>query len=438
MKALLPLLILLGAWTNARQMNAAVATNAVVVTAGFLKALAEEARTNAPALRAERSRVEAARAHAAAVRTWEDPVFTFGGVTARRSIRADDGDLILRVEQKLPLFGKPAAARRAAESEVVTQQVAETVAFQRLQLEIAKQAYKTALADRAVELAQEDAAWLDALALLAEQQFLIGKISRVDVLKAQTERARRTEQILTEKERRAHERVVLNRLLNRDFAFAWPRLELPALAGPIGHDSRLTDLALGFEPQLRLLRREVEAGLAAAEVTRLKRLPEFGVGIEGRAFTGNGEFRQGMVFFNMNLPFWNLDKYRAEHARDLAKVRASEHAIAESRLHVAKEVHEIVTTLAAARREALLQRDQVLPRAALAISSARIAWETERGMFRDVLEARRMLIEGHLMYARAVAEQHTLLAQLSLVCGETDAEALQQKLGESGDIPAKP
>ncbi len=436
MKTIFPLLVLLGALTNAWRSNAAVSAN--VVTSDFLNLLAAEARTNAPSLRAERSRVEAARANAAAVRTWEDPMFTLGGMTARRSMRADDGDLLVGVEQKLPLFGKPAAARRAAESEVATQQAAETLAFQMLRLEIARQAFKAALADRAVELAQEDVAWLDALVQLAEQQFLVGKAAQVDVIKAQIDRAKRAEQIRTESERRDHERVALNRLLNRDFAASWPRFELPALAESVEFSSRLVDLSLKFEPRLKVLQREVEQAATFAEVTRLKRLPEFGVGVEARSFTGNGEFRQGMVFFNVNLPFWNLDKYRADHARDTAKMRAAEESLADHRLQAAKEVHELITAVAAARREALLYRDQVIPRAELAVASARTAWETERGMFRDVLESRRMLVESRLMFARAVAEQYTMLSQLAFTCGTSDFEALKKQSEKLGEPSTKP
>ncbi len=355
MKAILPLLILLGAAQVVRQTNAAAAVNTVTITADFLNALAAEAR-----------------------------------------------------------------------------------AFQMLRLEIARQAFKAALADRAVELAQEDVAWLGALAQLAEQQFLVGKAGQSDVIKAQIDRAKRTEQIRTESERRDHERVALNRLLNRDFDASWPRFELPTLAEPVEFSPRLVDLSLKFEPGLKVLQREVEQAAALAEVTRLKRLPEFGVGIESRAFTGNGEFRQGMVFFNVNLPFWNLDKYRADHARDTAKMRAAEASLVDHRLQAAKEVHELITAVAAARREALLYGDQVIPRAELALASARTAWEAERGIFRDVLESRRMLIESRQMFARAVAEQYTMLSQLALSCGTADFEALKKQQEKPVDPSAKP
>src|SRR5690349_2995793 len=80
-----------------------VATNAVLISPRFIDALAEEARTNHPSLRAADARADAAVWNAAAVRTWEDPMAKFGVMGAERERRADDGDLIYGVEQKLPL-----------------------------------------------------------------------------------------------------------------------------------------------------------------------------------------------------------------------------------------------------------------------------------------------------------------------------------------------
>ena len=79
----------------------------------------------------------------------------------------------------------------------------------------------------------------------------------------------------------------------------------------------------------------------------------------------------------------------------------------------------------AARREALLYRDEIIPRSQSALDSARTGWESGRSTFRDVLEARRMLLEGRLMQARAVAEQYQMLSELVLCCGLGDLEALE-------------
>ena len=46
-------------------------------------------------------------------------------------------------------------------------------------------------------------------------------------------------------------------------------------------------------------------------------------------------------------------------------------------------------------------------------------------MFRDVLDARRMLLDARLMFARAVTEQYQMMSELVLCCGLGDLEALQ-------------
>jgi hypothetical protein len=72
----------------------------------------------------------------------------------------------------------------------------------------------------------------------------------------------------------------------------------------------------------------------------------------------------------------------------------------------------------------LLYRDQVIPRSELALASAKAMFESG-GALRDVLDARRMWLEGKLMYSRAVAEQYEMLSELVLCCGLGDLEALQ-------------
>ena len=107
------------------------------------------------------------------------------------------------------------------------------------------------------------------------------------------------------------------------------------------------------------------------------------------------------------------------------KLKAAELDLADYELSVREEVHMLTVKIDAARREAVLYRDQIIPRSQTALDSARSGWESNRGTFRDVLDARRMLLDGRLMRARAVAEQYQMLSELVLCCGLGDMEALQ-------------
>ncbi len=415
-------------------------TNVVQVTPAFINALADEARTNNPALKSADARVNAARADEQTIRSWEDPTARMGVSAAERTTRADDGDLIYGIEQKLPLFGKPKAARIFAESGTKVELANADFQFQQLRKEIAQNVFKTALANRTLEIAQQDLAWLDTMLAVAEQRYELGQATQFDVLRMQNERSKRAEQLKTDAQMLEHERVNLNRLLNRKFNSPWPMLELPPIASPVLYSEQLVKLAVKYEPKLKMMRRQIEQASASTEKTRRERYPDFAVGAEARNYSGNGDFRQGAVILSFNLPWGNRKKYDAAIKRDEAKKEAIELDSADYELSIRNEIHNLIVKIDEARREAVLYRDEILPRSRIALESARGGWESNAGMFRDVLDARRMLLDAQLMYERAIAEQYQMMSELVLCCGLGDLEALQMigaQIGNENPEPKK-
>ena len=161
------------------------ATNVVTITPSFVNALAEEAFTNNPALKSAASRVNAAHANEKTIRTWEDPTARLGVMGSERSMRAEDGDLLYGVEQKLPLFGKPKAARDVAESETKVAQARADFQFQELRKDIAQSVFKTALANRTVDIGEQDLQWLETILAAAEKRYELGTATQFDVLRLQ-------------------------------------------------------------------------------------------------------------------------------------------------------------------------------------------------------------------------------------------------------------
>jgi outer membrane protein TolC len=76
--------------------------------------------------------------------------------------------------------------------------------------------------------------------------------------------------------------------------------------------------------------------------------------------------------------------------------------------------------LDAARRQALLYRDEIIPLTEQTLASASTAWENNLGLFQDVLDTRRMLVENRLSLAQSVADQVRTLAELTLLTGIKD------------------
>ena len=403
----------------------APATNVIRLTPAYINELAEEMRGKSPALQAAWARTNAAAANVGTVRTWDDPMAHLGGMAARDDMRESEGDLMYGVEQKLPLFGKPDLARRVARAELSTETANAEYQFQVLRRELAKAMFRTALVDEVVVIGQQDLAWLETTTQTMEGKFRASEATLVEVLQLQNARAKQATQLETERDRLSHERVSLNRMLNRGLLSPWPTLELPALAGPVFYNQKLVDFAIKYEPKIEMLRRQIKQAEATVASTRRQRLPDISAGLEARNYTGDGSFRQGILLFSMNVPWVNAGKYRSEVRRDEAKLKAAELDLVDYELSVREEVHQLTVKIDAARREAVLYRDQIIPRSQSALESARSGWEANRSTFRDVLDARRMLLEGLLMHARAVAEQYQMLSELVLCCGLGDMEALQ-------------
>lgn len=427
------LLVVFGSRSGAEEIPPA--TNAVVVSPQFIGALAAEARTNHPALRAADLRADAAVWNAAGVRTWEDPMAKFGVMGADRMRRADDGDLIYGVEQKLPLFGKPQAMRAVARAEATTQRHEAMYRGVQLRRDLYRQALKVALAGRTVELERDDLASLELLVTTSEDKYRNGFATQVEVLTSQNERARRANLLRTDENLLQAEKASLERLLNRPTNSVWPTFLLPAAATNLPPVDLMVEHATTLAPQLDVMRGSLRQAELSVQLARRQRWPDVTVGVDGRQFADTGEFREGVVSLGLSLPWGNRSRYAADIRREQLKAEAAQMEITDMQLGLREEINRLAAQIENARREALLYRDDIIPRSEQAVSAARVNWLNNRGMLRDVLETRRMWIEARAMEARALAEQHAMLAELALHCGVEDLNQLAAKHAQSVTPP---
>jgi outer membrane protein TolC len=394
----------------------------VEITPGFVDKLLVEAREHSPAIAAAGARADSAASAVDGVRTWEDPMFIVGLSlpTARGFKSSEEGNVIYGVEQKLPLFDRPKLAREAAAADAAREKL--TVAFETAKLRRDLQLALTGLAldDSTIDLTEQDLGWLEATLAAVDHRYRVGKASQVEWLKIQTERAKTLDHLKTLRLEREHQQVEVNRLLNRDLHAAWPVVTLPAVQAPLPYSDELVSAALQAEPKLKIIHQEAAQAEAMSRVTRGQRRPEIGVGVQGRSYTGDAGFREGMVTVNFTLPWLNAARYDSDYRRDRAKVRASEHDAADYALTIREELHHFIVELDAARRQVLLYRDELIPLTEQTLSSASTAWSNSLGLLQDVLDARRMLVDHRLMLAQALAMQSRTSAELTLRTGIAD------------------
>lgn len=392
----------------------------------FLTQLVVEAEGRHPGLRAADARTRAAGSAVQGVRVWEDPMVKVGGVVSSDSgpDLEMEGDLVYEVEQSLPLFGKARAMRREAEAEEGVSGASRDYQFQLMRRSIVQSALRLALAEREVEVGEEDYALLERMVSFVRERQKAGLDATLDLLRLESEQERRQQALVSKRLERDFERSSLNVLLGRPEDSTWPVFELPAVVAAIPWTPALAEMGVRNEPRLRMMRRETDRATAGIEVTRRSRFPEVTAGIEGRQWSGTGEFREGMFTVGLTLPWANRRRYRADLDRDTARADAVRAEAADYEREVRRELFRVWSKLESARREAELYRDRLVPRAELAVTTAMTGWTTGRTMFLEVMDARRMLSEARVMLARAVHEQHQMVTELVTCCGVADLDSL--------------
>jgi outer membrane protein TolC len=180
------------------------------------------------------------------------------------------------------------------------------------------------------------------------------------------------------------------------------------------------------------MRASVRQARSAVELARAQRRPDVSVGLDGRQYSETGEFREGMLTVGLSLPWGNRGRYTADIKREQRRLEAAEYDVVDMQLGLRDEINRLSLQIENARRESTLYQTDIIPRTQQALAAASANWLNNRGSLRDLLEVRRMFTEAQLMQARAVADQHSMMAELLLHCGLGE---LHENMRDAASVP---
>jgi outer membrane protein TolC len=310
--------------------------------------------------------------------------------------------------------GRAAEARRnAAEADVLAGKLEVRTLASRAFLELWA-------ADRALGVAIETRDLVRASARAAESMYRVGRGRQADVVRAQAEVTRATEEIIRMEAMRREATAELGRLLDHDLdpdtlAVADP----PSLAAVPPADS-LVALAGANRPVLAAAGARVAA--AAAEVDRAAgmRWPEVELGVQyGWRPMEQSTDRMLSLMAEVSLPIWSgrkqnrmLDEARAMAARDTAELRQ----LAAATRGTVRSAW--VRWDEAAKLEALY-RGELLPQARTTLAAADAAYGTGEVDFMTLLDAQMTLNRLRQEAFRLVAATGSAIAELEELTGTT-------------------
>jgi cobalt-zinc-cadmium efflux system outer membrane protein len=386
------------------------------VTTGYINRLVEVAVSSHPSMEAAEARTRAATSAINAVRLWEDPQLGLGATAARRSMRMDDGDIMVGIDQMLPRKGLFNAEKRRATAEQQVRQATRQQTEAELGLTVGQTVLELALADELIRLQSENLAWLKTIVGIAGERAKNPDGSATESLRLESELALRTQNLASLKRQRLQYAATLNLLLSRSTDTAISALALDNNPSRLTNAIALRERLEQNNPQLAAMRHQAEGAQAEADAAREKRKPVISVGVETNTYSG-GDFRDAMFAVRVTLPWFNRSVYQADIARAESERDATLGDLAAQQRELYTHLITLITE--AQNNQELFDSysEEVLPKTENALETTQSAWVSSKASLLEVLDARRLLLEAKAEQKRALASRHVADQALIAITG---------------------
>jgi outer membrane protein TolC len=389
-----------------------------------LDALVAEALENNPEIRAARKELEATAQRIAPAGALEDPVLEAGVLNlpvSSLSFSRDDMTMkMLGLSQRFPYPGKRALRREVAQLDADSTAYAYAETVNRIIRELRLAYYDFALVTASMRLVDQNRAIVRQLMKVADARYSVGQANQVDVLRAQTQLSKMSEELLK-----------LQRDYNVYGAELGHALGRPTSAGAVDATLELREQALDFaklgeqalqmRPQLLALKTIAERNQRSIEVARSDRYPDFDVRLSygQRDNMPDGTRRSDMVSVTvaMNLPVWRQAKTQPKIAEAIALQEQAASMLQAQSHESYRKLHQQIATAEQNAKAVRLYRNELVPQSRLTIEAAVAAYQVGRSDFALLLDNQMSVLNFQLAEVTAIANYNKALAEIDFLTG---------------------
>ncbi len=390
-----------------------------------LGALIAEALRNNPELRAAAKETEAAHQRVRPAGALEDPMLEAGllnvPIQPFRLNREDMTMKMLGLSQKLPYPGKRALREQVAAKDAETLGYGLRETGNRVVRDVKLAYFDLALTDETVRLLQNNRRILEQFLHIAESRYAVGQAAQAEVLKAQTQLGRMSEELLRMGRERPVMEAELARLLGRRGNASPIAARLPRLRDAAIDVEALRETALRERPQLLGLQSAVDRSAKTLELARKEVQPDFDLrfsyGQRERDLAGMP--REDMVSFTvaMNLPVWRKDKIEPRIAEAQALREQTLEMLRAQQNEVLAKLRQQVAVTEQSRESVRLYETDVLPQARLAVEATLEAYKVSRADVLMLLDSQMTLFSYEISRAKELVNFNKALAEIELLAG---------------------
>mgnify|MGYP002639258232 CR=1 FL=1 len=382
-------------------------------------ALLLRAETESPRVRAAFHQWQAMHARVAQSTALPNPWVSLGGYVQSVETRTGPMDGRIGISQKFPWPGKleTAGDRTAALAE------AQRMAVEDARLTVRRR-FLRAWTER-IYLEQAEAITIEQVALLQHIEdvslslFKASRVSQADVLRAQVERLKMSDQLDTLLQREGPLTATLEATIGAplDSTPNWQGLSFLDRE-VLPDEGDLRELLLEASPKLIALQARLDAAAQAQQLAGLGDMPDFSIGVdwtwigEGNAVQPDSGDDAISLSFAIEIP---LQRGRLAGAREQAF--AERRQVAEQRQRQQWELLAELQSAIAAHQDAIrrvaLFKQELLPKAEMTYATTLAAYQSDQAAFQSLLDAARVVLDFRLSTARASADAALAYADLN-------------------------
>lgn len=385
-----------------------------------LNSLIGEALKNNPQIKAAQYRHEASQARVRLLRSLEDPriEYEYDEITADMDALMNGRTSPMRsfaVSQEIPfptkLFFRRQSAKKEADS--FEQEYKETE--RKVIKEIKEAFFQLFLSHKKIAVTKENLELLDGFIKTATAKYSVGSAKEQDVLRAQVEYSKLSNQLVLLEQEEKIAQAMLNALLDRpaDQLLGTPEekkdkdLEI--------EEAKILQLTKDNRPELKSFKAMAEKAKTDYSLAKQEYLPDLMFKYRREQRNGEPGAWSGMVGMTVPLWFWEKQNSFVKEARAGREEAQAEYKAAQNM--VLFEARSAYARFQAAKKLVKIYETGVLPQIQAALDTARLGYEADKIDFLELLDSLRSLREFELEYFESLANVEIALADLEQAVG---------------------
>ena len=333
--------------------------------------------------------------------------------------------LQLMLSQKFPFPGKRQLRREVAETMVGVSQKQTDEYRDVLTGKVREAWWRLFSVDRSLQIVESNKRLLRYFVEIAKTKYAVGKGLQQDVLLAELELSRLTNRELQLAGNRRRIQATLNGLLNRvpEHPITLPE-EPPSETLPMLESvTSLTQFAVERRDLIQAIELKLEAADKTVELAEKDRWPDFQVGVGYADRQGSDPIRGSRsdflsLMFSINLPLYSGQKQDKALQQRIHEREYERYRLSDTVRIIETEIGVQAAEYSAAREQALLLKNEIIPQAEQTVSAMLAGYEVNKVDFLNVVNGKIMLYNASIDYWNAMASAKQALARLAAGVGK--------------------